>query len=386
MNRSTGTGGFGSERGATVVFAALAMTALLSVIALAVDIGMLFNARSEAQRAADAAALAGAGAAFINYGGADTVGFAVSEAIRFGELNTVGGEAVDLEPADVVVDPVLERVTVTVHRDAIRGGPLATWFARVFGRDSVNVNAVAAAQVDPSGAAVCVKPFAIYDRFWDKDGDGEWDEGIDYYDANDTGYGSAFRNADGSGYGAGVGYTGPPDYDRDYGVQITLKGRDKQDTSACCPGTGPSWYYEWAMPVWDGSGQGKGGADYRDNIGLCNPNPIILGQSYWVEPGGKTGPTAQGIENLIAEDTTTWDDVVNGASTTRIVIVPTFSPARNFKSGRQEVVFTNFLQIYVEDIYKDGNVQVVVGRIMRVAGTGGGTTTGPGAGYVHLVE
>jgi uncharacterized membrane protein len=39
-----------------MVVVALAMTALLSIVALAVDVGMLFTARGEAQRVADAAA------------------------------------------------------------------------------------------------------------------------------------------------------------------------------------------------------------------------------------------------------------------------------------------------------------------------------------------
>ena len=45
------------ERGATIVFVALALTALLSVVALAVDVGMLLTAKTEAQRTADAAAM-----------------------------------------------------------------------------------------------------------------------------------------------------------------------------------------------------------------------------------------------------------------------------------------------------------------------------------------
>ena len=52
------------DRGSAVILAAVAMTALLSVVALAVDVGMLYTARGEAQRVADAAALAGA-AGFI---------------------------------------------------------------------------------------------------------------------------------------------------------------------------------------------------------------------------------------------------------------------------------------------------------------------------------
>ena len=50
------------QRGSVMVVVAMSMTALLAMLALGIDLGALFNARSEAQRAADAAALAGASA------------------------------------------------------------------------------------------------------------------------------------------------------------------------------------------------------------------------------------------------------------------------------------------------------------------------------------
>ena len=51
-----------SRRGAVLALAAVTVAALAAMSALAIDVGMLINARSEAQRAADAAALAGASA------------------------------------------------------------------------------------------------------------------------------------------------------------------------------------------------------------------------------------------------------------------------------------------------------------------------------------
>ncbi|HEU0080317.1 MAG TPA: pilus assembly protein TadG-related protein, partial [Longimicrobiaceae bacterium] len=50
-----------NERGATFVFFVAMTLGLLSLGALAADVGMLMTVRSEAQRAAEAAALAGAG-------------------------------------------------------------------------------------------------------------------------------------------------------------------------------------------------------------------------------------------------------------------------------------------------------------------------------------
>ena len=77
----------GDERGATIVFVSLAVAALLSIVALAVDVGMLYTARGEAQRAADAAALSGAQAGFIDSPGDEQL--ARNEAARIGNQNRV---------------------------------------------------------------------------------------------------------------------------------------------------------------------------------------------------------------------------------------------------------------------------------------------------------
>ena len=50
-----------NEQGATLMFVALMLISFISIFALAVDVGLWLNTRSEAQRTADAAALAGAG-------------------------------------------------------------------------------------------------------------------------------------------------------------------------------------------------------------------------------------------------------------------------------------------------------------------------------------
>src|SRR5580700_9902258 len=48
------------ERGQTIILVAISLVSLLALAALAIDIATLYSARSEIQRAADAAALAGA--------------------------------------------------------------------------------------------------------------------------------------------------------------------------------------------------------------------------------------------------------------------------------------------------------------------------------------
>jgi uncharacterized membrane protein len=55
------------ESGQTIVLVAISIVALLAMAALAVDVATLYTAHNEAQRTADAAALAGA-QAFVNTG------------------------------------------------------------------------------------------------------------------------------------------------------------------------------------------------------------------------------------------------------------------------------------------------------------------------------
>ncbi len=55
-----------NRRGVSLVLAAVSLTALCGVGAIAVDLGMLLRARADAQRAAEAGALAGA-SAFLDF-------------------------------------------------------------------------------------------------------------------------------------------------------------------------------------------------------------------------------------------------------------------------------------------------------------------------------
>ncbi len=380
------------SRGVSMVLVAITMVALLSATALAIDIGMLLNARTEAQRAADAAALAGAGSliTFPQTVFADAEAKAQNKAIEYGALNTVTDIPVTLLPEDVDVDLAQERVTVTVRRVGVRGTAVGTWFANVFGVSEVDVEARAAAEAQPSGAARCVKPFSIYDYFNDVNDNGEWDDGIDQYDPALHGYGSTWRN-----FGQ-PGYVGPPNYVNDWGRPITIKGNSKKG-DPCCPGTGPSWYYPWDIPQIDG-GPASGANRYRWNIANCNPSTVYVGEPYDKENGNMWGPTVQGVEDLIAKDPgahwvgeengyvagSAWGD--NWEASPRIGIVPTFDPGLAFEPGKKEYEFTNFMAVFIEGVTGNGNNQQVHGRILYATGVAGGEDPGATVKFIRLVE
>jgi hypothetical protein len=372
------------ERGSVMVVVAVTMTALLSMVALAVDLGMLFTARGEAQRVADAAALAGAGSFLEQWENAER---ARDVAIDFGERNTIRAEGVVILDEDVTVDMATHRVSVVVRRAADRGSAVATWFARVFGVDEVDVGARATAEASPAGAAICLKPFTLPDAWDDDDDDGAYDPG-EYYEAPETGYGSDWR--DGQPAMNGIDPNGTT-YDDDFGRPLLVKEGDAAGTLVA------SWYFPWDIPQIDG--QPVVGADrYRWNIAQCNTSIVHLGEKYMFENGGMTGPTRQGIEDLIAKDKDAeWDvgaDSVVGSAyqpwkaSPRVVKIPLFDPTQKLEPGKKPIVFNNFTDFFIEGMQgKD-----VIGRFLYASGIGvgstgtGGAVEGPFLKYVHLVE
>jgi hypothetical protein len=344
---------------------------------------MLFTARSEAQRAADSAALAGAGALIF----ADPDDPAAAEdrarqvAIQFGNANTVRNDQAQVLSEDVEVDLAESQVTVTVRRIGDRGSAVGTWFARVFGVDEVDVAALATAEVAPAGSARCVKPFSLPDRFDDNDGDGEFDPG-DEYDPAIHGYGSSWRNAGQPG-DDGLGYV------NDFGRPVIIKqgGPGLQQ---------PSWYAPWDMPQ-PGGGPATGADRYRENIATCNPSIITVGVEYMEENGNMDGPTRQGTADLIALDPDAYwdvgDNVVAGSAwdpawegTPRIGVVPTYHPGRVFTPGKKPIVFTNFVAVFIESVQGNGNNQKVYGRLLYPAGVGGGEAVAPNLKFVRLIK
>ena len=153
------------ERGATAAFVAVGMLMMLGMVALAVDMGMLLGARTDSQRAADAAALAGAASFITAPSDADRPR---QWAIDYASKNRVHATIADVRPQDVDVLMVEKKVRVRVRNITARGNAIRTVFGRVLGWDEVNVGTAAAAEVSPAGAGNCPLPLALPDR-WTED-------------------------------------------------------------------------------------------------------------------------------------------------------------------------------------------------------------------------
>src|SRR4051794_7404953 len=158
------------ERGMSLVFVCAGMLAMLSATTLAIDVGMFMTARSQAQNAADAGALAGA-VALVRDSWTDrtTTGPAVQGAMATAKKNEVIGTAPSVLTSDVSFpnDPAGQptRVQVKVFRTTTRQTAVPTLIGPLFGVPTVDIAASAIAEAAPANAMTCVKPFMIPDKW-----------------------------------------------------------------------------------------------------------------------------------------------------------------------------------------------------------------------------
>src|SRR3954466_6928313 len=325
------------QSGMSLVFIGLGMMAFVSASMLAIDVGMLMTARSQAQNSADAGALAGATAlVYDSFTDRSAGGPAVTSAIRGSQMNNVMGGQVSVRATDVTfpINPTTgasDRVAVAVRRTTSRGNPVATSIARYFGMANADIGATAIAEASPANAMDCVKPFTIPDKWIEKTSP-PWNSLTSTYDAFDKKgnpianpdiYIPAY-NADGTvnsnytGYRMFPAYPGGP---TDVGTYLTIRAGTGNNIS-------PSFYFSLAMT------NDTGGADYRWNIANCNTTHYKWGDILVSEPGSMMGPTVQGIDELIAKDpnaqynpsTQKIDNSLYGNHSPRVFPIPLYDP------------------------------------------------------------
>jgi Putative Flp pilus-assembly TadE/G-like len=381
------------ERGMSFIFVALSLMAFLAASMLAIDVGLFMTARTQAQRSADAGALAGATALVFNsFTDRSDTGPAVSSAVNTARANLVVNEAPSITPEDVNFPPNPETgrsdlVEVTVYRSSVRANPITTLMGRIFGVETANISATATAVAAPAGAANCVLPWTIPDK-WIEQQTGPWtpDDTFDMYEAqgNNQNRGGPLTDPDiyiAPGHADATGY----DPETDKGLQLVLKNNNQNKIA-------PSMYNAWDLP---GS---VGGDDYRDNIATCNQNLIEIGDTMTPENGNMTGPTHQGTDELVAQDPRArWDTTCKCVKDSafrvspRIRIVPLYHPVvytQGQLTGKSQpqLEVVNYLGFFVEGVTGGGEV---TGRITPITGKiipGGPAAIGAFAQAIMLVR
>jgi Flp pilus assembly protein TadG len=364
----------------TIAMVALCIVVFFAMAALAIDLGILYTARTSAQHAADAAALAGA-FTFTNPV-APQPASATDAAVATAAANKILGTPAAISGGNVVVDTAARRVTVTVPRTSAGGNPVDAFFARVLGHNSSDVSAKATAEASKQGSASrCVKPVFLPNTILSNkstdpnDANGACKRGEVVFDA--AGNITAFATAK-------------------MGTQQGIRPVSPNKALA------PSQFYSLDF--------GSGGSTYRCAWGEClnycaGTSSIACGQSYPVETGDMNGPTKQGVDDLIGKPSDRWIGIgqydVNGVtmSTSKsLVVAPIWNncdPANQIVPGShgQAVAVIGFLELFVDGMQG----QVVNAHLVapiacpRNGGGGGGagdpnSNTGPYAVPVRLVQ
>jgi len=163
------------QGGVTAILIAIVIAFLISVTALAVDIGYVMTTKNELQNVADAAALAATrqlGAIYQSMPYAQQQSYVCDPATILpiakdvAGKNRAGGKNITLNDSDIIIGqwdantktltPTLNQpdaVEVTARRDGGANGPITTFFARILGINTVAVGADATAALTGQATA-----------------------------------------------------------------------------------------------------------------------------------------------------------------------------------------------------------------------------------------
>ena len=269
------------EDGYTLVIIAAVIVVFLGFTALSVDVGVLYSARASAQRAADAAALAGA-FVFITRNDLDeTTTPRQSDVIKENAIKTAAenkmlGSPVTIGLADVTVDTPNRRVTVQVNQSQ------PTLFARILGENSANIHATAIAEAAASATGSgCTKPWFIPNTAVAPPTEDPCDR--------ISGNGTTTQGACSLGHVLIDPATGVPTTWglSQRGQSFTIKPKNPNQALA------PGQFYAIQL------GDSSGGRDYRQNIATCPAEVVRCATSYTSENGDMVGPTRFGTCELV---------------------------------------------------------------------------------------
>ena len=299
------------ERGQTIALVAVAITALLAMAALAIDVVSLYVARAEAQRAADAAALAGA-RMFVNSGVTSLNG--AGSPVLPGDVCASGGSG-SPQAANRLADAVAQQnliagqaatvqsitcslgeqrnpeITVTVQSANLPG-----FFSRIWNRPGNIARATATAEAYNSSGfnapvqARAVKPWLLPNCY----------SGPDTWGTATCASAPKFINSDGT-VNSGASYLGQT-------IELTqincgAGGTPGSNGCGVVPNTGS--FYSMDIPEssgppvcpspdadWSGCDYSPDGHNYGENIACANPQTIACGQT--IGGGSATSMWANG--------------------------------------------------------------------------------------------
>jgi len=347
------------EEGFFLIVVALLLIVLIGFVALAVDTGVLYGARTSAQEIADAAAMAAA-FTFTNTPTAPQPSTATSHALGVATSNSLMGQPIVAGDVTVTPDIPNRRVTVTITKRQ------TTYFAKGIGLDSVNISATATAEAAryATGSA-CVKPWFLPNVALS--GGEVCDD-----ECNSTKLLINPTTKEVTPFGLSR-----------IGTQFAVKPQNP--AQALAPGN----FFAIEFP------DSRGANDYRDAIAFCDSPYLRCGDRVGVKTGNMVGPTVQGVNSLIGNPPRfTWigpgqyervsDGKIRDISE-NVILVPIWSSCgTDFCPSAQvkgDLIVVGYASIFVEDVAGD----YVVARLLGLSSCGPLTDPAPSGGTVLSV-
>lgn len=423
-----------SRRGSTIAIMSVMLFVMIALSALAIDLASLRSARSEAQRAADATALAGA-SAFRDFPWTDakTIDSAGNRALDIARQNQVRSDTIDVrspswappqvKPWGKVITVTAPQVTLNIIPDSqkvrawVRHAGVQTFFGGLLGVPYGHVQAMATAWASDAGPTVnCLKPFVIPDIWWESDKVEEDVNNNNYMEPSTSGRGNS-QNGESWKYepasiggqdyylpfnpnvaddpahpqtGFGSGMRGGAGYPGDVGLPMLIKPQTGNGNGQSAPERMGNAF--WLL---DFDGQNGNVEDEITNgcadAAVGDPVPYL--------PGGHTGGTKKGVENLIAMDpSATWNQSTKQVQNStysdwtkspRVIIIGLISPdywVANTKNTKPDPgsLFTNFARMFLLGVEGNDNVQAIF--LGPAPGGTGGVNTGPLVRVLQLIE
>ena len=387
-----------AQRGVTLVIVALALVVIAMLAGLAIDMVALYVARSEAQRAADAGALAGAEQfvkSTFTSGGitqAAVTTLATNAATAAAELNKVAGQTLTAAnitvPAPDFSRPGNPLITVQVSR------PVPTFFMNIIGLSTLTVATSATAEAYRPGNAAgpivcagCLKPFLMPNC-----------DPNHLAPANASCTGTANGNKGGYFVNPDGSLANPGNYPNGIvGEQWTLHTQQV-----------PSHWYEVTL---DGQ-QNKSPNGWQHQVTQCDADMITCGSTLTLLNGKGVGPNDEAVSCLITYNngcthgsaTSTDTIIVNAGGnppytitagagnpffsqgtaigqSASMVTVPLYDGS-DVNSGTTTVTVVGYMQVFLQGISHNGSDDIITATILNVSSCGKGGSCAPSSGTV----
>jgi len=344
------------QKGFVLVVVAIMLIALVGFVALGVDTGALYSARTSAQEIADAAALAGAFTYIKDPESDSPAALAIDDALQVAISNTILGQAIAAGDVTITPDVPNRRVTVAVTSSQ------PTYFARAIWGNNATIIATATAEAAAhSTGSGCVRPWFIPNTVFASTSAcqacaDKTELLVDTATSEITPFAKAIvKNA-----------TGDEN-------EFRLKPQNPQDAIA------PGQFYAIDIP------NDLNGDDYENNISTCTNGIVRCHHTYSVLTGNRVGPTKHGVNDLIGNPPLfTWEETgkylreADGKYfdiAPNVIVAPiwdpcslsSFCPDGNFPNGTNvELKVVGFAIIFLDGVQGDD----VVAHLVSVSSCG----------------